>query len=104
MRAPTPEKLAELNARAAQLGKLKEAPGWTILVEIAEREERKYFDQQLKKLKRGEEVDQQDARAHAIAFDLVRYLLAHPEKAEATLSRAIEKAERLGLIREEVAS
>lgn len=97
-----PDKLATITENAAKLGQLKTQPGWQVLTTIYQREEKRYFDAQFRKMRNGEPVDQEEIRAHRLAFDLVDYLLKHPEKAEATLSRALERAERLGAIREEV--
>lgn len=102
MKPPDPERLATLSEKAQRLSALKDQPGWADLTAIVEREERKYFDLQLRQLRNGEQGDPVDIKAHSVAFDLIRYLLAHPEKAETSLKRAIDKAERVQAIREEV--
>lgn len=96
-----PEKLAQLTEKAHRLGQLKDQPGWADLVEIVDRNEKRYYDQQMRTLRNGDTPDPAEVKAYSLTFDLIRYLLAHPEKAEQTLSRAIEKAERLGVLQEE---
>lgn len=102
--APDPDRVAALRETALRLSSLKDQPGWADLAGIVEREETRYFERRLKELRNGDTPDALDVKAHSLAFDLVRYLLAHPEKAEDAFSRAFQKAERLGVITEEVTS
>lgn len=101
MKQPDPERVRELADKASRLGQLKDQPGWDDLREIVDREEKRYFDKQMRVLRDGEPVDQTDVKAHALAFDLIRYLLAHPEKAEASLQSALRKAELFAGLQEE---
>lgn len=96
-----PERVAALTEKAARLGKLKDQPGWADLVAIVDRDETRYFDRQMRTLRNGDTPDPVDVRAHSLAFSLVRYLLAHPEKAEDALGRALDRAERLGALTRE---
>lgn len=86
------EKLKQLGDKAQKLGRLAESEGWAVLKEIVEREERKFEADVLAALRKENGVDQNEVRAMFKAFDLVKYLLAHPEKAEKTLQNALRKA------------
>lgn len=103
MKQPDPDKVRQLGDTAARLARLKDEAGWADLRAIAERTQKRYWDDQTRRLRNGEQIDHHDTRAHQLAFDLVDYLLAHPEKAETTFKRALDRAERWGQIQEEAA-
>lgn len=94
MKQPDPEKVRDLAERARQFAELKDQPGWQQLEALVAREEDRYWANQMQLLKRRQETDPFEQAVMAETYDRLRWLFAHPDKAEETLRRAIDKAER----------
>lgn len=104
MKAPDPERLAALTQRAERLGKIKEHESWAELRALFEERRDKHYKSLTSRLLAGAEIDQRHVDRTAGFFHGAQWILDHPDLAEASLKRALERAERLQAITEEVTS
>ena len=104
MKSPDPEKLARITERAARLGQLKEHPSWAELRALFEERRAKHYESLTRQLLAGAEIDQRHVDRTAGFFKGAEWILNNPDQAEDSLQRALEKAERLQALTEEVTS
>lgn len=104
MKPLDPEKLAALAARAERLGRIKDHPSWHELRALFEERREKHYASLTSRLLAGAEIDQRQIDRTAGFFRGAEWILNNPDQAQDSLKRALEKAERLQAITEEVTS
>jgi hypothetical protein len=101
VKAPNPDRVAQLQERAARLGELKEHPSWQELRSVFEARRRKHYDNLSRQLIAGSEVDQRYVDRMAGFFKGAEWLLDNPDFAESSLRAALKRAELFGALSEE---
>lgn len=101
MKAPDPEKIADLTVLASRLGELKQHPSWGELRQLFENRRRKHFDLLARQLLAGNEVDQRYVDRMAGFFKGAEWILDHPDLAESSLKTALKRAELFEALTEE---
>ena len=99
-----PERLALLAERAERLGQIKDHPSWPELRALFEERRDKHYRNLTRQLLAGTAMDQRLIDRTAGFFHGAEWILDHPDQAEQSLKRALEKAERYRAITEEVTS
>ena len=89
------EKLKVIGDRAQELSKLKKHPSWPVLREIFEGKKNQWFGSLARSLMAGQLVDQREIDRKAGFFAGAEWILDNPDMAEASLNRALKKAQTL---------